>query len=476
MSREFNPSRFLRFVRRRDGWAVYHSLLGNLAVLDTAGKQFLEAFSESAAIEEAAQTFPSFSGERLRSYANRLISRVFLIPAGADDYSLIEENRRWRQANLSTGYLVRGLQLVTTNSCNYGCQYCFMNQQSEERNPGWTTPAEPMSFEVAERSIRGMLDLLQRNGHKHLFLEFFGGEPLMNWQVIRHVLATFGNQPEPDMGISYSVTTNGTLITREIAELLERYHVTVTISVDIPTKLIGLPVISAKSGDRIQKVLSILREVGNTVTFNSVLTQSNLECVDGHELIDFCKRNGVKAVGLILDLDLPFYRNAGNRDRVLEILLDTHRYGNQMGVRVGGYWYQIFSQIIGEQPINLRSGYKTCAATGVKISVEPDGSVYMCKCTSNRMGNVGNVVQILQSETYADYAMRAYRHADACAGCEIEGFCSGVCMGSFENVFGRKGMVEEGACQVFRKITRDLIIDLPADHVAKLSLEGDSVC
>ena len=445
--------------------------------MDAAGKKFLEAFSDYATVEQASRSLRGYVPSTLHSYANLLISRGFLVPAGADDYSIIEDDQRLRAENLHTGYLVRALQLVTINSCNYKCKYCFMNMQEEERSgPRAIGSAEPMSTEVAETSMRQMIDLLRRNGNEYLYVEFFGGEPLMNWPVIRHVLETFGNGAEGDVKIQYSITTNGSLITPEIAELFKVNNVTVTVSVDIPTKVIGLPIYMAKSGDKIRGPLTILRDCGNTVTFNSVISGETIRNIDGRRLVDFAKEFGVGVVGLILDLDLAFYRDAENREMALRILLDTHRYGQQVGVRVVGYWHQIFSQIIGEQPINLRSGFKTCPATGVKVSVEPDGTMFTCKCTSDGLGNISDIEQVLSTSAYADYAMRAYRHAPGCEGCEIEGFCSGVCMGSYENEFQRKDMIETGACDIFRRITRDLILDLPTEHMYRMPLKGYSIC
>ncbi|HEX8089099.1 MAG TPA: radical SAM protein [Blastocatellia bacterium] len=476
MSEAFSQSRFLRFIPRSDGWAVYHSLFGNLSLIDDKGKKFIEAFSDSATIEQASRAMRGYPRSTLRSYANNLISQGYLVPSGCDDYSIIEEDQVLRKGHLHTGYLVRALQLVTINSCNYKCKYCFMDMQADERSDSREIgSAEPMSIEVAEASMQQTIDLLNSNGNDSLYIEFFGGEPLMNVPVIRHVLTKFGNYYD-GVNIFYSITTNGALITREVAELFKTYNVTVTISIDIPVKVTGLPIVMAKSGDRIRDCLATLRDCGCVVTFNSVIAKETIRNIDGRKLIDFAKQYNVGVVGLILDLDLAFYRSAENREMALNILLDSHRYGRQVGVRVVGYWHQIFSQIIGQQPINLRSGYKTCPATGAKLSVEPDGSMFTCKCTSNGMGHVSNLHQILSSDTYADYAMRAYRHAPGCEGCEIEGFCSGVCMGSYENEFQKKDMIETGACDIFRRITRDLILDLPAEEMPRLKLEGYSIC
>lgn len=228
---------------------------------------------------------------------------------------------------------------------------------------------------------------------------------------------------------------------------------------------------TAKSGDRIRRQLDILREHGNALTFNSVISASTLEHIDEQKLIDFAREYHVAMVGLILDLDLRFYRTPENRERAATaILRNAHRYGREVGVPVGGYWHMIFSQIARRQAINLESGYKTCPAAGCKVSIEPDGSIFTCECTNGQIGSISDIEALLASDTYASYALRAYRHAPECNGCDIEGFCSGVCVGSLENEYARADLVEAGACEIFQEITRNLIVDMPRSEIDDIRL------
>ena len=467
MSPSFLPSRYLRFTPRSDGLAVYHSLFGNLALMDDAGRELLDAFSRPATIDEVAQSLPSRPAEAVRAYANDLIIRGFLVPEGCDEYVLVEDDEQKRIANLKSGYLVRGLQLILDKRCNYRCSYCFMDFQPGSR--GASNGETRMSIDTAELSMRKLIDLLKRNGNDCLNVELFGGEPLMNWPVIRHILATFGNEHD-GVTILYSITTNGALITDEMAETFLRHGVTVTVSVDIPCRIDGVSKMTAKSGDRIRRQLAILRDHGNALTFNSVISATTIEHVDERSLIDLAREYSVAMVGLILDLDLAFYRVPENRERAAAILRDAYRYGRETGVPVGGYWYLIFNQIAGRQAINLESGYKTCPATGCKVSIEPDGSMFTCECTNGEIGSIADLDSVLASDAYASYALRAYRHAPECSGCDIEGFCSGVCVGSLENEYGRADLVEAGACDIFRDITRDLIVDMPLSEIEDLRL------
>lgn len=464
-------------VHRPDGWAAYHSLFGNLRLLDEPARAFVQAFLPSATIEDAASGFPHHSLSKLQSLANEFIISGFLVPEGADEYCLVDENMSLRKHFLRTGYLIRTLQLIMSNRCNFRCTYCFMDFQSGNRISTSAASAVGMRFEVAQSAMQSMLELLRRNGNRTLSVEFFGGEPLLNWPVIEQVLRTFGNGRVDDVIIHYSITTNGALITREMAQLLKAYNVTVTVSVDAtssyrPSPLAlgtsAQPISWARNAQKVLDSLVILRDCGTLITFNTVLSKDTVFPLGGRRLIDFALRHNARMIGLILDLDLAFYRCPDNREGIIDFLLQSRSYGRQMGIRVGGYWHQIFDQITGNQAINLRSGYKTCPATGCKISVEPDGSIFACKCCSKKMGHIANLTDVICSEEYASYALHAYRNAPKCEGCEIDGFCSGLCMGSLENAYDRRDIIEAGACDILKKVTFRLIEQMSAEELVSL--------
>ena len=67
-------------------------------------------------------------------------------------------------------------------------------------------------------------------------------------------------------------------------------------------------------------------------------------------------------------------------------------------------------------------------ATGYKISIEPQGQVFVCKGTSEILVTIDDDKDILfDSERYLKYSSTAYNKSEECIGCEIEEFCFGVC-------------------------------------------------
>ncbi len=454
-------SKYVQMVKRTTDYAVYHSLFGNLCFIDQDGIDFLKVFQIPRTVTDITQSHAQYNLSEIEDYINELKVRCFLIPDGCDEYEIVETSIEERRNHLKSGYLIRALQLVTSNACNFRCKYCIIDEayNSEERSEFQHSASnQQMSFEVAKTSVEKLIELLRKNGNNYLNIEFFGGEPLMNWPVVKSVLETFKNGEDP--GILYSITTNGSLMTEEMAEIFKKYEVTVVISFDSPENTERVCADGTNSIELIRRSLEILKRNKNCVTFNSVISKETIENFDGRKLVDFAVNYNVRMIGLILDLDLDFYKNDAHKERVLDILWDTYSYAETKGMPIVGYWHQIFNQIMGRQAINLYSGYKTCPATGCKLSVEPAGHVFICKCCSGYLGHVTRFQEVLSSKRYEEYSMRAYRNAPECEGCEIEGFCSGVCMGSLERKYGNLNVIEASSCDIFRRITRKLIQNL----------------
>jgi len=461
-------SKYLQIVPRTNDYAVYHSLFGNLVLIDSDGMNILETFKAPISISESLAILDNHESSALVAYIYDLRKKNFIVQEGTDEYSLIKYDYNRREQHLQSGYLIRTLQLVMTNTCNFNCEYCFvdsMYNSKERADLQHRSTNMKMSTDIAEQSVRNLLTLLKRNGNKYLHIEFFGGEPLMNWPVIKSVLENFQNGDTYGVRILYSITTNGSFMTESMATIFKRYGVTVTVSFDAPSRIEKSIINKEKGGERVRRNLEILKKKGNWVTFNSVISKGTIEEYDGKALIDIAQYYNIAMIGLILDLDLEFYENEMNKKKVLKELWLTYQYGQMKGVPVVGYWHQVFSQIIGRQPVNLLSGYKTCPATGCKLSVEPERHLFICKCCSGYIGHISDLDHVLTSPEYKKYAMRAYRNAPECEECEIEGFCSGVCMGSLEKKYNKLEVIEKNSCDVFKGITKKFIENVNKNEV-----------
>jgi uncharacterized protein len=111
---------------------------------------------------------------------------------------------------------------VVTTACNVGCVYC-------QANNGVSCPSLFMSKEIAEKAV----DIALQSPAQSLTFEFQGGEPLLNFEIIKHIVSyTEANKGFHE--ISYNVVTNLTLLTDEILEFFIKYNFGISTSIDGP--------------------------------------------------------------------------------------------------------------------------------------------------------------------------------------------------------------------------------------------------
>ncbi len=120
---------------------------------------------------------------------------------------------------------IKALCLHVSHACNLSCEYCFAG---EGRYHG---ERALMSYEVGKRAI----DFLIENSgkRKNLEVDFFGGEPLLNWEVVKKIVA-YAREIEKDKGknFRFTLTTNGVLIDEDVIAFANREMYNVVMSLD----------------------------------------------------------------------------------------------------------------------------------------------------------------------------------------------------------------------------------------------------
>lgn len=121
--------------------------------------------------------------------------------------------------------VVKALCLHIAHDCNLACRYCFAEEGEYHGRRAM------MSYEVGKQA----LDFLIANSgnRKNLEVDFFGGEPLMNWKVVKDLVA-YGRSQEKihNKHFRFTLTTNGVLLNDEIMEFANKEMDNVVLSID----------------------------------------------------------------------------------------------------------------------------------------------------------------------------------------------------------------------------------------------------
>ncbi len=121
--------------------------------------------------------------------------------------------------------VIKALCLHVAHTCNLNCSYCFASQGKYQGDRAI------MSFEVGKRAF----DFLIENSgtRRNLEVDFFGGEPLMNWDVVKQLVAYARSiEKKHNKNFRFTLTTNGLLIDDDVIEFANREMSNVVLSLD----------------------------------------------------------------------------------------------------------------------------------------------------------------------------------------------------------------------------------------------------
>lgn len=124
-----------------------------------------------------------------------------------------------------TSGVIKALCLHIAHTCNLNCSYCFASQGKYHGDRAL------MSLEVGKRAIDF---LVENSGSRHnLEVDFFGGEPLMNFQVVKDIVAYARSiEKEHNKNFRFTLTTNGVLVDDDVIDFANRECSNVVLSLD----------------------------------------------------------------------------------------------------------------------------------------------------------------------------------------------------------------------------------------------------
>ena len=346
--------------------------------------------------------------------------------------------------------VVEALGLHVAHTCNLNCSYCFASQGKYHGGRA------VMSFEVGRRA----LDFLIENSGSRVNLEvdFFGGEPLMNWDVVKELVAYARTQEEPhNKKFRFTLTTNGMLIDDDVIDFANREMHNVVLSLDGRKEIhdrLRVDYAGQGSYDRIVPKFRELveRRGGKGYYMRGTFTHANPDFTrDLFHMADLgfdqlsmepvvCAPSDPAA---LTEEDLPIVLEQ------YEILAKEMLRREKEGRPITFYHYML--DLTGGPCIYKRiSG---CGSGTEYMAVTPWGDLYPChQFVGEEAYKLGDIWQGVTNTAVRDEfkACNAYARP-ACADCWAKLYCSGGCAANAYHASGSiKGVYDYG-CELFRK-------------------------
>ncbi len=199
---------------------------GSVHVVDDVAFDAIEMYSDKSKDEIKAYLLEKYSS--LDDVTEQDIDELFDdIESLKSEGKLFTEdvyaNHAFDLKNRST--VIKALCLHVAHTCNLNCEYCFASQGKYHGERAL------MSLEVGKQA----LDFLVKNSgtRKNLEVDFFGGEPLMNWEVVKGIVQ-YGRELEKihNKNFRFTLTTNGVLLDDDIIDFANKEMHNVVLSLD----------------------------------------------------------------------------------------------------------------------------------------------------------------------------------------------------------------------------------------------------
>lgn len=424
---------------------------GSVHVVDDLAYDIVELYER-----EGRETILRLMLEKYRDDIH--VDEAEIIEVFTDLESLREEGKLFSPDSFSGSAMnlkenrgdIKALCLHVSHTCNLTCDYCFASGGKYHGENAL------MTFDVGKRALDFLMD--SSAGRHNLEVDFFGGEPLMNWDVVKR-LVEYARSQEKARGknFRFTLTTNGLLIDEDVIEFANREMSNVVLSLDGRQKVhdrLRRTISGQGSYDIILPKFKRLVEnrgekeyyIRGTFTHNNPdFTEDILHMAD----LGFTKLSMepvVCAAGSPYELtreDLPI------------VLEQYEKLALEMGKRRSQgneftFYHYMLDLTHGPCVYKRISG---CGSGTEYLAVTPWGDLYPChQFVGEEEYRLGDVWQgVTNTEKRGELARVNLYSREGCADCWAKLYCSGGCAANSYHATGSINGIYEYGCELFRK-------------------------
>jgi len=339
---------------------------------------------------------------------------------------LFSEDDYEKYADFAVAAPVKAMCLLIAMDCNLRCEYCFASTGD------YSLGRKVMSFETGKAALDFLLE--NSDDRRNLEVDFFGGEPLMNWNVVKQ-LVEYGRSREEEYGkrFRFTITTNGMLLDDEKMDFINKEMSNVVMSIDGRKEV----------NDRVRK------RVDGTGCYDRIVDRY-YRLAEKRGFKDYYVRGTFTKYNLDFAEDVFHLRDLGfDQISVEPVVCDS---GEKYAITekelpaVFKEYENLAARLIAEDErgkhfnffhfmLDLDQGscaikrLRGCSSGNEYIAVTPDGDIYPCHQFVGTEGYLmGNIhTGEFNKEMKAEFAKAHIYNKPDCKKCWAKFYCSGGC-------------------------------------------------
>lgn len=366
--------------------------------------------------------------------------------------------------------VVKAICLHVAHDCNLACKYCFAGKGE------YDGPKGLMSFETGKRALDFLIE--QSGTRRNLEVDFFGGEPLLNWEVCKKLVA-YGREQEKkhNKNFRFTLTTNGLLINDDVIDFCNKEMANVVLSLDgrkITNDAMRVSANGTGSYDLIIDKFKKLAKARNQKDYymRGTYTHNNLDFAS--DIIHMADL-GFKELSIepvVSDPGEPYALKKEDLPLLKEqyqILADEMLRRYRKGDGFTFYHYMIDLDA-GPCIVKRVSG---CGVGTEYLAVTPSGELYPChQFVGDEKFLLGDIwTGITNKEVIEQFeGCNVYSHKE-CKDCFAKLYCSGGCAANAYHTTGSVNGIYEFGCELHRKRIECAIMLKVAEAEENLKVE-----
>lgn len=345
---------------------------------------------------------------------------------------------------------LKSMCLNIAHDCNLRCEYCFAAKGD------FGTGRELMPFETAKKAIDF---LIEKSGNRHnLEVDFFGGEPLMNFDVVRKTVE-YARSIEKEHGknFRFTITTNGLLLTDDKIDFINREMLNVVLSLDgrkeVNDKLRISPNGSGSYDVIVPKYQKLVAERGDKDYYvRGTFTKNNLDFTKDVIKMSELGFDQLSIEPVVSDTKLDYSIKSEDLPRVFE---EYETLAKEIIKRKkSGKCFNFFHFMIDldQGPCAIKR-LRGCSCGNEYIAVTPNGDVYPChQFVGEKQWKMGNVIENSFNEKIkTKFAKTNIYTKEKCKNCWAKFFCSGGCNANSWQYEGDISKSHDISCELEKK-------------------------
>lgn len=346
--------------------------------------------------------------------------------------------------------VIKALCLHVAHTCNLNCSYCFASQGKYHGDRA------VMSFEVGKRAFDFLIE--NSGSRRNLEVDFFGGEPLMDWDVVKQLVA-YARSIEKEKGknFRFTLTTNGMLIDDDVIDFANREMSNVVLSLDGRKEVhdrFRKDYAGNGSYDTIVPKFQRLVEKrgGKNYYVRGTFTHYNTDFTNDIFKMADLGFTELSMEPVVCSPDDP----CALTEQDLPILFEQYEIlAKEMIKREKEGRGFVFYHYI----LDLKNGpciYKRitgCGSGTEYMAVTPWGELYPChQFVGNEKYSLGNIWDGVKNEQLRDKFRKCNAYArEECKDCWAKLYCSGGCAANAYHATGDIGGIYKYGCELFKK-------------------------